>query len=335
MSYKKDYGLPNAIEGMTVADGARYIQNRFKGRNSIIDLGTLKEFMSRLRDVQEMQKQKLEAKRQKVEGQNQMYTGGYDGEEPVKPALSIYEQTMANRANPNTQIDFTSQLSNQITQGANQTLTSNNNQPSWLDKASSYMSSDKGQSVLGGIGLGISALAPMIANRRAAKSMTRPTTVNPMLMDVNQVQPNFVNRQQLMRGLSEQASTQRYNMAQTGGNWGQYSQGVAGLNASMLGTAGNLMLQSDLADSADKFRVQQGRIGLGQFNIGQTQRAEELNAQNLAAYQGTQAAYKQATGANIGNIGQSLFNYITAQKVAKSAGNTYGYEAINPNRQQR
>ena len=320
MSYKKDYGLPNAIEGMTVADGARYIQNRFKGRNSIIDLGTLKEFMSRLRDVQEMQKQKLEAKRQKVEGQIQM-----DG---TDPSVSSYVGQTLQSNQPMNDYSFNKDISGN--------LISNNpglpqaDQPSWFNKASSYLSSDKGQSVLGGIGLGISALAPMIANRRAAKSMTRPTTVNPMLMDVNQVQPNFVNRQQLMRGLSEQASTQRYNMAQTGGNWGQYSQGVAGLNASMLGTAGNLMLQSDLADSADKFRVQQGRIGLGQFNIGQTQRAEELNAQNLAAYQGTQAAYKQATGANIGNIGQSLFNYITAQKVAKSAGRTYALNSVNP-----
>ena len=343
MNYKTEYGLPNSLKGKSFAEASKHLENKFKERNSIFDINTKKELLSRLKDVQEMQRQKLEAKRQKVEGQNQMYTGG-----PLYPIgidTDISNYWNQNRGGSmydlpatgtiesrNSSLPFNAMNAGQINLEHN--INNVSSDPNWWDKTKSYMNGEKGQSLLGGVGLAISGLAPMIANRNAMKSLTKAKTVNPMLMNPNQVQANFVNRQQLMRNMNEQASSQRYNMSQTGGNWGQYSQALAGLNSGLISSTGNLMLQSDLADSAEKVRVQQGRQGIQQFNIGQRQRADKINAQNQAAYTNQMAAYRQAQGANIGAIGSSLFNYITAKKVAKSAGSAYGFDAINPNGQQ-
>ena len=58
MDYKKEYGLPNSLKGKSFAVASKHLEDKFKGRNSIFDLNTKKELLSRLRDVQEMQKQK-------------------------------------------------------------------------------------------------------------------------------------------------------------------------------------------------------------------------------------------------------------------------------------
>ena len=53
------------------------------------------------------------------------------------------------------------------------------------------------------------------------------------------------------------------------------------------------------------------------------------NQQNQAAYYNQIAAYKQAQGANIGAIGQSLFNLMQAKQYGKSIGQAGKLKAIN------
>lgn len=330
MDYKKEYGLPNSIRGKSFAAASKHIESKFKERNSIFDLNTKKELLSRLRDVQELQRQKLESKRQKVEGQNQMYIGGPEGEDDIitSPTFSVPNSYEQNNSGVATTFNPMFTPSTNIAQQMQDSNSTQSQSTSFWNKSKKFMKSEQGESLLGGIGLAISGLAPMIANRNAMKNLKPAKTVNPMTMNPYQVQGNFVNRQQLMRNMNEQASSQRYNMSQTGGNWGQYSQGLAGLNSGLISTTGNLMLQSDLADAQEKIRVQQGRQGIQQFNIGQKQRAEEINSQNQAAYQNSMAAYKQAQGANIGAMGTSLFNYITAKKVARNVGYANTFNSI-------
>jgi hypothetical protein len=208
-------------------------------------------------------------------------------------------------------------------------------QPNWLQRQlapNSWLNKNDGENrtnVLGGVGLAASVLGPMISNRRAMKSLKRPDVYNPELLNENHYQPNLVNRQQLLRNASEQTASQRYAIGQMGGNFAQQSAMMANLNATRLGTTGNLMLQSDLADSQEKSRIQGLRTNVQQFNIGQKEKAYDMNQQNQAAYYNQIAAYKQAQGANIGAIGQSLFNLMQAKQYGKSIGQAGKLKAIN------
>jgi hypothetical protein len=319
---KIDLGLPNAVKGKTYADASKHIEKMFKDRNSIIDIQTKKTFLSRLKDAQEVERQKLQEKQQQYE-QQQMQYGGYGGEDiqgtTPQLDLSSYQNNIkgVNQSNLNYMMN---------------SMNTQSEKPSWMQSTfgkDSWFGRNGGentQTVLGGVGLAASVLGPMIANRKAMNSMTTPKTINPMLMDQGQVQGNFVNRQQLLRNAAEQSSTQRHFLTQTGANWNQLMLGYSNLNANTLNSTGNLMLQADLADQQEKVRVQQGRQGIQQFNIGQQMRADETNAQNQAAYQGTMASYKQAQGANIGAVGQSLFNLMQAKKYGKYAS---AYEKLS------
>lgn len=290
MSLKYDYGLPSSLEGKSFADASKHIEKTFKNRMSNIDIRTKQELMSRLRDAQEVQRQQMEQKNPT----NQFYDGGsleYDATQEHNEILQPYSGT--------------SWLQRTVANAGN-----------WLNKNDG----ENKQSVLGGLGLAATAIAPMISNRRAMKSLKPPTELQANLINENQYQPNFVNRQQLLRNAAEQLSSQRYLMNQAGGNWAQRSAMLANMNTAAISGTGNLMLQSDQADIQEKARIQGMRGSVQQFNAQQSDRIAEINAQNRAAYQSTLAAYKQATGANFAAIGQTLFNAMQAQKYGKNMG---------------
>jgi hypothetical protein len=152
------------------------------------------------------------------------------------------------------------------------------------------------------------------------KTIQKPEQFNPTMMDENQYQPNLINRQQLLRNASEQSASQRYAISQMGGNYAQQSAMMGNLNANRLQSTGNLMLQSDLADQQERIRIQGLRGNIQQFNIGQKEKGYDINQQNQAAYYNQLAAYRQAQGANIGAIGQSLFNLMQAKQYGKEMG---------------
>jgi hypothetical protein len=303
MNLKYEYGLPNRLTGKSFADASKDIEKIFKNRLSSIDIRTKQTLMSRLKDVQENERQKQENITQ-YRSINQMANGDPDWPESNTP---LYEEDASQNheiVNPY----------------------AGNIKPNWFKKQMSpdswLMRNDRNNldTTLGIAGVAASILGPMISNRRAMKSLQKSDTYVPELLNEQQYQPNLVNRQQLLRNLSEQASTQKYNLSQTGGNYSQYAQGMANLNSTLLGTAGNLMLQSDLADAQERARIQGLRSNIQQFNIGQKDRAYDINQQNSAAYYNQLAAYKQAQGANIGAVGQSLFNLMQAKKYGKEMG---------------
>lgn len=324
MDMKTKFGLPNSIKYKTFADASKFIENKFKNRNSVIDTKTKETLLSRLRDVQEIERQKLKVQEDRIN--NQMDGGGPVEELQYQP--SQLSSAMANypEYTPPTSLVGTSNPTSELgTNILGAAYSGSSNNQSWLSNKfgkDSWWGRNEGdntQSVLGGIGLATSVIAPMIANRRAMKSLQAPQQVSAGMMGKSDIQPNFVNRQQLLRNLAQQAGTQRHFMSQAGGNWAQYTSGLANLNANLLSSSGNLMLQSDMADSQEKARVQGMSQNVDQFNIQQRMRADEINSQNMGAYNSQMAAYKQAQGANIGNIGMSLWNMMQAKKYGKYA----------------
>jgi hypothetical protein len=314
MNIKQEYGLPNSMYGKTFAEASKQLEKTFKNRNSVIDLRTKKELMSRLKDVQEVERQKLE----EANGmQQQMALGGGIGD-AIQGGFSMQ-----------TQPTYDSYL------GLSSTGVIPNEQPSWLNRnfGQNSWANKNSDSILGGIGLAASALGPLLSNRSAMKNLKMPETLKTSSIDQNQYQPNLVNRQQLLRNAEEQSASQRYAIGQTGGNYAQQSAMMGNLNANRLMSTGNIMLQSDLADAQEKARIQGLRGNIQQFNIQQQDRTNEINSQNQAAYYSTLAAYKQAQGANIGAIGQSLFNLMQAKKYGREMGNVYGFRAINGQQQ--
>jgi hypothetical protein len=149
-----------------------------------------------------------------------------------------------------------------------------------------------------------------------------------MLMDES-VSSNFVNRQQLERNITRQAGSNRQALLQSSsGNFGQYASNLQALNAGTSNAYANALLGADLADSQEKIRVEQLRNSLKQFNINQRMTAQEMNAQNKAAYNAQIAAFKQATGANIANIGTSVFNLMQAKGYGKEIEKLKSAQAI-------
>jgi hypothetical protein len=313
MNVKQEYGLPQSMYGKTFAEASKHLEKMFKNRNSQIDLRTKKEFMSRLKDVQEEERKKLEGiYGNQEQGQQQFDDGGFGSDSYMPSDIDTINQNN----------EVASPYS-----GGTSWVNRNLGQNSWFGKNS--------DSIYGGLGLAASALGPMIANRQAMKSLKMPETLRSNLINENQYSANLVNRQQLLRNQDEQAASQRYFIGQTGGNYSQQSAMLANLNANRMYGTGNLMLQADMADAQEKARIQGLRAGIQQFNVQQQDRTAEINAQNQASYYSTLAAYRQAQGANIGAIGQSLFNMMQARKYGKEMGNVYGMSAINNQQQQR
>lgn len=302
MSLKYEYGLPNSLEGKTFADASKQIEKRFKNRNSVVDIRTKKELMSRLKDMQESKREQTKT----VNQQNQFGGGGYSGDTLDE------ENTSAYGMDTNTYLPYEGGLGLRKNWFSG-TFGKEGIVPNWLNKNEGQNKGD----ILSGLGLAASVLGPMIANRQAMKSMYKPEMLKTNLMNEQQITPEYVNRQQLLRNAAEQSATQRYLASQMGGDWAQRSAMLSNIAANKLNTTGNLMLQSDLADIEEKKRVQGLKTNIQQFNIQQQDRVNEINQQNLANYYNQLAAYKQATGANIGAIGQSLFNLIQAKRYGR------------------
>ena len=284
---REEFGLPNRFSGKSFAEASKSIEKAFKDRTSIYDVNTKQELMSRLKDMQEYKRAQLG-----IPSTNQKAGGGPDGEDNIDwNSLNVNNETIP--VNEDGSIDITGKYS-------------------WLNKHS--------EDISGTVGLAASILGPMISNRRAMKSLQQPGKVPYYQMDESQYQPNFVNRQQLMRNAEEQASTQRNFLSQSGGTWNQFASGLANLNSSLLNSTGNLMLQSNLADNQELARIQGIKSNVQQFNLQQREKSDEVNSQNMAAYYNTLAAYKQAQGANIGSIGRSLFNLMQAKKYGTQMG---------------
>lgn len=324
MDIKATLGLPRGIEGKSFSEAAKYIEDLFKERNDHASLSTKKAFMLRLRDAQEMQKQEMQ---QQGAQQGQFAYGGMQNQYDNGGGVNKFGDVIPEYVDPvspaNIQVSepLDSSMSdlNVMSQGLNIGTTSDN----------SGFFKKNAKSILGGIGLATSALAPMLANRSAMKNLKKPKTVQTGQLDPNLFSPNFVNRQQLERNLANQSSTSRQAARQQGLSQGQLAGTYQGIHSSSANALANILLQSNLADAGEKSRVQQGRAGIAQTNLQQQGITANINAQNEAAYESQMGAYRQGIGANIGAVGKSAFNFMQASNYSKYAGQAAKLAALN------
>lgn len=337
---KSTLGLPNAVRGMSIADASKYIAKMFKGRDDISSKNTEKAFMFRLKDVNEMQKQQMqeqqqlqEAQQQFVYGgmQNQYQLGGVEGENPLAFLSSAEMSSPTSGIDigaSSGDVDISTKVSGLEAQSYTDPVTGEFIS-SGEDESSSGFFKKHGMNILGSAGLAASTLAPLLANRAAMKNLQKSKGISAMQLDKNLITPNLVNRQQLERNLANQQASSRHAVSQQGLSQGQLAGAYQGIHSGSANALANILLQSNLADAAEKGRVQQGRAGIAQMNIQQQSRTDEINAQNAAAYSNQMAAYRQAQGANIGAVGKSLFNFMQASKYSKYAGQAAKLAALN------
>jgi len=331
MGAKTALGLPNKVEGMTYADGAKYIDGMFEGRNDVISLRTKETLMARLRDAQEMEREKMQ--KTAPQGQRQLRYGGeeegvlgtnenqdsytLDPDDPFTTApddIEKYYGAETETMEEGTPYDTSIEGTPEGTKG-------------FFGQAGDFLKENK-TGVIGGIGLAANILGPMLANRRARKDLKAPDTLQSPQMNLGMISPNFVNRQQIERNLANQAATSRQSVSQMGLSQSQLAASQGNIHRGTSQSLANAMLQADLADTQEKTRVQQGRVGLEQYNQQQQFQTDQLNLQNKTRYEDQLASLKQAGGANIGAIGKSMFNYMQASNLAKETGKSGIFEAI-------
>jgi hypothetical protein len=208
---------------------------------------------------------------------------------------------------------------------------SDSTDPSFWDKSKSFLG-DNWMNILGGTGLALSAIAPAIANKNMKDNLERSANVNAYAISPGVLQENLVNRQQIERNLANQAATTRQAAATSaGGDAGALMNSFTGIGTGTANALANAMLQSDVADQAEKARVQQGRLSMDQFNSQQQMRADDINAANEAAYYDALNSYTAAQGQNWANVGKSMFNYMQATKYADELAKAMKFRALNPN----
>jgi len=300
-------GLPKSAGNKTFAEASKHIESLFKGRNSGIDNSTKKSLMQRLRKEQDTLKQSQEP----VDNTNSFQGGGTIPFADASPYESPY-----NYENPlNQYLPEASTPPEYQVPGAGQNITNmaetiqENSQESWLGRNKDELLTGAGMATMG---------IPLITNALAKSKLEDPGVVQARTLD-KELTPELVNRQQIERNLVQQLAGQKHSLAEkSGGNFGQYAANVQSMHSGSAQALANTTLQANLADAQERSRVEQGNLGIDQFNIQQQTRADEATAANQAAYQSQVSAYDQAQSQNIANIGKSLFNYGQSTQYADS-----------------
>lgn len=295
MKYNLKYeaGLPNSLKGKSMADASKAIENMFKDRLSKIDNDTKEVLLNRIKDFDRMQLQATSRTSNEASLRTpiQFGTGGDDDELTDEEFNALDDSTLDDILG-----DYTNENSTSFGKFLNKYDTS----------------------ILGGLGIAASILGPMISNRLAAKSLQKPESLQAYTVNENQYQPNLVNRQQIERNIANQYSTSKAALQRSSsGNFGQLAANLQALHAGTSNALGNAMLNANIADSNELARIQELKSKIQLYNAQQRAQTDDLNQQNLSNYYNQIAAYKQATGANIGAIGQSLFNLMQSDKVSK------------------
>lgn len=192
----------------------------------------------------------------------------------------------------------------------------------WLSKG------DNMSKLAAGIGVA-SQTVGIISSLIGKKNMTKPKEVTPYTISKSGINPNLVNRQAILREVTNQESTTREAIAEnSSGDFGAYASNVAGVHAGSAKAKSRAMLESDIADSQEKARVQGVHLGIDQYNASAKTASDEANAQNEAAYETQRLAYDSGIAANIGSMGETLMNYGIATQASKYAGNAEILKAI-------
>jgi hypothetical protein len=320
------FGLPTSVQGKSYSDAAKKIDSLFKNRSSKVDSDTKKAFMLRLRESQEQIRQRMQAEQ---EAQTEMAYGGSVNE--------YQEGGNIPPMGPPTYKDYTTDLNLDLygglpiqSQGAPNIQMETNlpelyNVPTEPTEATFDMyktrdraiAKEKFNKALPKIGMGVSLLgqaAPLFSNIAALRGLKPAEQYVAPQMAAN-VQPQLVNRQQIQRNLARQLATNRQAIAErSSGNFGQYAANLQALNAGSATALANATLQANLADAQERARVEQLNLGISERNIARRMMADEINAQNMAAYEAQRAAYRQGIAQNVASVSETLFNFLRSKK---------------------
>ena len=198
-----------------------------------------------------------------------------------------------------------------------------------INKASGNTWWNRNKETIGTAGtLGLMA-APLISNEIALRNLQSPEKVTANV-NTTELQPHLVNRQQIQRNLANQLSSNRMALQEaSSGDFGQYAANLQALNQSSSNALANATLQADLADAQELGRVDQLNRQNNQYNAQLQMRADEINAQNLGAYNTQQALYQQARGENLANIGKTIWNYKQSEEYVDSMGKVMSFLGLN------
>ena len=165
---------------------------------------------------------------------------------------------------------------------------------------------------------GVGLVSNMLSLYRDTKN--KPDTIVPEKVSRSSLRTNLVNRQAIMREITNTASTSRKAIAEnSGGDFGTYASNIAGVNSGALNASSMAMLEADVTDAAEKDKVRQLEFNLDSMDARARTAAKIANEQNMAAYYAQLSEDRFGLTANISNIGTSLMNLGIAKETGKQA----------------
>lgn len=300
-------GIPGFIKGRTFAEAFKSLDRTFKEKKDLPSLMTKNDYKDKLIRFHEEEKEKLiQAQQKKSKGTNQFVYGGFPVNpnvvnnlppvQPENPEISLYQDEVLQESK----------------------LPDYGNKPpkffsdDWFKQNESKI--DAGLSIAG-YGTQTAGLISSIIQRRQLK---QSKNIGYSTQDPNIFKENLVNRQQVIRGIegSQGAALQALKNSSSG-DFGQYASNVAAVQAGTGKAIGDAMLQANQLDTAEIARVQQGKAGIMELNNRNRFLSDTTNLENEAAYNAQRTAYGNAITQNIGNLGQSMVNYVIAKKFSK------------------
>jgi len=327
--------LPNNVKGDTYSDTAKNIDNMFANREDKYSIDTKKEFMQRLAMDQERVKAEMLERENKVEGQNQMWGGGWAGTTLMSGLNSISEKqsyddivkkvkTLQNTAGKDTNMIEPQNSLPDVSEDWLAREAMNPFEKAWdstkkgISNVNDWMNKDSNAAKLAsGLGLATQGIG-IWANVAGKNELEKSAPVEAYRINPNMYQENLVNRQAIQREIANQSATSRKAMTETsGGDVGALMSNMSGIDNASMRASSQAMLESDIADSAEKARVQQGQAAIAQYNSQAQAKADIATAQDLAAYNTQRAMYQQGIAQNISSLGETMMNMALVNRAMK------------------
>jgi hypothetical protein len=301
-------GIPGFIKGRTFAEAFKSLDRTFKEKKDLPSLMTKNDYKDKLIRFHEEEKARMvQAQQKKSKGVNQFVYGGH----PLDRELTTEEILAEDSLNPLKRYDSAAD------KAMNEYMKKDPDKPKffsedWFKQNESKI--DTGLSIAG-YGTQTAGLISSIIQRRQLK---QSKNIGYSTQDPNIFKENLVNRQQVIRGIEGSQGTALQALKNSSsGDFGQYASNVAAVQAGTGKAIGDAMLQANQLDTAEIARVQQGKAGIMELNNRNRFLADTTNLENEAAYNAQRTAYGNAITQNIGNLGQSMVNYVIAKKFSK------------------
>ena len=131
---------------------------------------------------------------------------------------------------------------------------------------------------------------------------------HPISPDEYNNKANLVDRAALINNINGQANTTRAALGRGSGDWNQYARTLGALEKDRNTVAARELTHSDIVDNAERARVGRARDQFKMYNNQSLYRVEDMNARDLAAYNGARQALINGIGQNISGIGEEQLN---------------------------